>query len=390
MKLILKTSRLFIFLLPVFLLARQPTARAKDYTLEEIHAAWRNRQDQVRSAHFRWVETHTIPRGSYGQKGPEFYPPEDTSHEVESELFISGNMVRFEWRGLEWREEVKGFMQKACMRASDGKVSRSLFSSHIDDISEQLYPIVFVKNQLYHEDVNNPQVEIPIFSVRALAPGIGCAGVLDRTITATSAPRIVRKELNGSPQAVIEQQFGKHVREVWVDPAKDFAISKYVLHLHGRRVYQIAASYKVDSHIGWVPAMWQIDRWIPTGSRTDVPRADKGVSATLLTYEINPALNIQVFRPEPDPGTLVVDLRGDGKEYLVKDDGVIRPIMESERDRAATYEELMSTDVGKAGLYRNRWTADIWWSIGIICVAILSGFVVWLRRSHWSPSTRLL
>ncbi|MEX2137756.1 MAG: hypothetical protein WD894_00730, partial [Pirellulales bacterium] len=314
-------NRLVLVALLLCGIAATCSAQNGEVTLEQIHAAWGKRQERVKRARFKWIEVRTFPRGCYGQKGPNLYPPEDTSQEFESEVLISGSMIRYEWKGIEWRNEKKQFVEKTYRSASDGTTIRTLYSNHIDKRSKQLYPVGFIKTQLQHEDTGNPHVEIPIFSVRALTPGVGCAGVLNRVISPTGLPALSLKTLDGLPHAVIEQDFGEHTREVWVDPSKDFVISRYVVHLHGNRFYQISATYQRDDQIGWLPETWRIDRWIPTSAALEAPRSGVRGLARLADFEINPKLSADIFRPPFPVGTIVIDNRKERQEHLVREDG---------------------------------------------------------------------
>jgi hypothetical protein len=102
----------------------------------------------------------------------------------------------------------------------------------------------------------------------------------------------------------------------------------------------------------------------------------------MVRADINPTIEIAEFRPEFPPGTMVRDDRHNARqgnaphEYLVREDGAKRAILPAERSRNAKYEDLASTEPGRAELYKGESSLILWW-LAIVSALAMGGLVAW-------------
>ena len=318
---------------------------AADPTIEDIQAAWRNRQAKLQSVRVQWnsvvvtpVGTHAGPLGGAG-------PTQDVAHDRSTQMLLDGDKLRYSWTGFEWREQrdPPGFYPQAYVSASDGETSVALYRNSEGSNSKTVHPVGFILDGPEHPDARgNYHIETILLFARPLSPAFGFAGKPDR------APSLYFSALDGVRCAVITEQFGRQFREIWIDPAKDCVIRRYVVYSTGKLSYEIEADYTAHPQVGWVPQAWRIHHWLTAGDRPHVFE-----SAEVTSLEINPPIEASEFLPAFPAGTVVRDARTD-IDFLVKSDGGKREITREERRRNATYEEILQTESGEAGRSRTR------------------------------------
>ena len=109
-------------------------------TIDQILAAWRTRQERVRSAKFEWKETELIPKGTTPplhmfagtQKKStgatlEPLPRSDTSVEHTWTVLLSGKMLRMTRQGSYWHSGRGEVEQDTHVANSDGQVAQMFF-----------------------------------------------------------------------------------------------------------------------------------------------------------------------------------------------------------------------------------------------------------------------
>ena len=320
-------------------LAAPSTARCDDVplSLEQIHAVWRKKQESVHSMRIKWTEIQIIPRGAFGTKGSTAYPAGDTSTELTRELVLDGSMMLDSWDGTAWDYGEKTFEKKSYWAASDQKTSKAFFSTGHSDIASHPFPMGFINKVRDNQDASsNFHVQVPLFAVRALDPVMGCANLLPKQ--AEGPTELSLKQLDGRRCTVVGNSSGPLRREFWVDPTRDCAILRYVLTHSGKPVFQIDATYKLHEGIGWLPSAWRIDSRVAAEFST--------ASSVVTDCQINPAIDIAEFQPKFPAGTMVTDSQTDS-EYLVKSDGMARPILFEENVVRISYDRLLATEPGE-------------------------------------------
>jgi hypothetical protein len=361
--------------------AWSPMARGADVTLEQIHAAWRQRQDRVKSARFEWVEERLTPRARHGDDGARAYPPVDSVHTWKCTLLLDGQMVRYDWSGMQWNDAQKRFNQQSYCSASDTKVSKSFFQNHYGHLRDEPYPIGFIHVGGDNADVvgNSPLV-IFLGAFRARDALLGfSAPLLNHKSLGT--PTVSMKNIEGSRVAVIDERFEGGLRRlISIDPSSDFIIRNYEIWIREKLSTQLTIAHKRDEMVGWLPSSWTMQGWLPGPNSTR--RLNYRIDGSLVHHEINPKIDVSQFRPEFAQGTIVRDARSD-RDHLVKEDGEVRPILPAERARTATYEELATTSPGQAGLYHpGSWSALYWVGALAVVAAVLA--VLWRLRNRYT------
>jgi hypothetical protein len=320
-----------------------------DPTIEDIHAAWRAREAKLRSLRVAWKGKVLTPRGTrvgpFGGAG-QVAPPEDTTHDRSGEVMLDGGKLRYWWSGWQWLEQrvPQGFYPQTYVSASDGKTSLSIYFRSVDSRSQLIRPVGFIHEGPENADASNYHIGPILFFARPLDPEFGLLG---RAPDDKNGPPLLSfKDLDGVRCAVITQPAGRRVKEIWVDPASSYVIRRYVVYYLGKLSYQIDLKYAAHSQLGWTPQSWQIHHWLPAQERLDLFE-----SAAVASVEINPQIDLAEFRPAFPAGAVVRDARND-IEFLVRDDGTKREITDEERRRNATYQEILQTESGEAGLTR--------------------------------------
>jgi hypothetical protein len=330
------------------------------------------------------------PRGKFGEEGGKPFPDADSTFTLQMELLIDGGMIRFNRKGMEWHDVTKSFVDQEYFSSSDLQVSKSFSKVHFDDKLGKPHPVGAIHKTPRNSDtVGASPFQLVMFTFRAFDPIVGCTGNLfDHP--PTDSPTLSSGELEGSRYLVIRQSFGAWSRTIWVDSARGFTIRRYLATHSGNPVTQIDATYKMDGKVGWVPNTWTMTGWLPGPNNTR--RLAYNLASQLDSYEINPRLDIEVFRPQFPTGAVVVDSRNPKviapgnahvpQEYLVKSDGSKRTVLPAERLRGASHDELLSTETGKAGLYREDGGSWIWLIAAALMGVIAAGWSIRAYLRH--------
>jgi hypothetical protein len=173
---------------------------------------------------------------------------------------------------------------------------------------------------------------------------------------------------------------GNVVVQWWVDPQRDWCVRRHAILRDGRPLLQLDIALEPDAQAGWRPATWRSVDLAPS-----TQEVHEACEATVTAFEINPRIPIDEFQFEFPPGTRV---RAPGDtHYIVRDDGSDRPILEEERQRGASYDELVASDVGEAGLERVRGDDSpiVWIAVGLAgALALFAAGRLWWRRGRAS------
>jgi hypothetical protein len=130
----------------------------------------------------------------------------------------------------------------------------------------------------------------------------------------------------------------------------DFAILRFTRMVNERIALKIDLYYQRSGDDGWIPAAWDI---ITMDTDLDRPRLNCHASVTL--FQINPPLADTEFQLAFPVGTRVRDLRAtpaEGGYYIVRNDEQKRKITPDELRRGATYQQMVDTESGQAGVAR--------------------------------------
>jgi thiol-disulfide isomerase/thioredoxin len=321
-----------------------PSIQGTPLSLDEIHAAWRKRQESIHSIRIKWTEAQTIPRGRGGVKDNLPVPPQDTTNEIKRELVLDGEKTRESWDGTEWDDMRDEFVPNSFWTASDGHTSRLFFEVFKGSpISSHPFPSGSIGNGHGLLSVDgNYHIELPLFSVRPLDPLMGCTRN-PWGKEPTGPVELSTRMLGEWECTVIGQSFGAIRREIWVDRKADCSIRRYLITHGGNIFYQIDATFARDDKAGWLPASWHIDSWL---GNVHALRHALSASANVTKLEVNPTIDVAEFRPKFPVGTMVND-GPKGEAYLVKPDGSSRIVLFEENSAGIKYDRLLATETGE-------------------------------------------
>jgi hypothetical protein len=77
---------------------------------------------------------------------------------------------------------------------------------------------------------------------------------------------------------------------LWVEPERDFLVSRYAVLFEQKRVVDIDIDYVEDAKWGWIPSGWRITEMLTDGSKRLVSEAK------VTSYSINQPIGIEEFQ----------------------------------------------------------------------------------------------
>ncbi|MFO0896794.1 MAG: hypothetical protein U0836_05115 [Pirellulales bacterium] len=324
---------------------------ALDVSVEEVFAAWDAREDQVRSFAATWRQTEFFRRGTLpGRSTPRAdaadrpaAPNQDTVVEIESELRLSGDQFYARRSGPHWQSELNEFVegeQIAALGAEEG----TLFSQAVVPVVEPRAHVLPAGRFRESRSISN----LPLFlSLRARTEK---SGAIDRDGAWTVAP--VAVAIDGHDCVVVERLAAVYHPELakgelretyWVDPARDFCIRRFERTLGGLVELQVEIDY-ADPTQAWLPTQWKS---VVYGGPEAV--SSRQYEARLLTHSVNPELPARRLQAELPVGTAVENVTT-REAWIIRPQGQRRIVTKEERERGATYAQLLASEPGQAAL----------------------------------------
>jgi hypothetical protein len=346
--------------------------------LEDVLQAAQRRQERVRSLHFAWTQRTTDGKGSrtlppqlQRNRSGEVIPPRDVSYDTHMELWIDGEKMRFAFDDYEWDSKEQACLPCPYVGTFDGKLRKSL---HENGGPGRPYPDGYVQAAERDDDAMNLSLLPLLMTYRAADPKMrGEHDLSQMTLTGrqmTIAGHVCRElQLQHPASSLVDQ--------LWVDPARDCNILRYVKMVGQRLGYQINVRYSEDPAAGWAPSGWDFVCTLNDGKLQAAGRVEA------VEREINLAISPDTFDIVFPRGTSVVDLAA-GRDYIIKPDGTERVIRKEES--GLTYDEVLASDSGASSKVEAPFLAR-WWpqflAAGIV-VALLAFFGVHYRRRRLS------
>ncbi len=336
-------------------------------TLEKIIATWKQRQDNTRTFDFQWDEVRTYTKGSMPVMEGSAGPPEDVTQNNRLSLQVDGDMMRV-WRNApRWNGK---FVPRDSMSVFDGKDAK-VFYDQADPAVQGMatYRVGFIGIHQYNEDVVDYDLWPILLTYRAIHRDMGRFKQDEWDMTEE------RGVADGRDCLILRKKGAPIVERCWVDFERDCTVVRYEFITNYR--FQVDVSYKDVPGLGPVPASWQTVEYPPSGVLQQSNKAE------VTGYTINKPLPDDWFHFEFPVGTDVVDHKNK-TEYIVRKDGGKRLITEVERLRGATYEQLVATESGQAGLPPS--SRKFWWILValVFATAVLLAVAVrrrWLRKA---------
>jgi hypothetical protein len=331
--------------------AGQPaTGRDTNTLVARVKAAWLQREKEIRSCRFEWIETRTTMKESLTNlgrgKGPSQennqggkWPSQDVVHKVVHKLSLDGEKMRYSREGTAESATAGTFYEsRLYVSTFDGRESRSFYNPAGDGPSQ--YPLGFRGPARQHSEVEtNADVRAILLAFRAANPTMGIGGEHYPWDRASADAQ--KADLNGHRCVVFRQvsRNGSQKTTYWLDEARGFLVLRSITAFEGHPYFQLDIDYKHDAARGWIPDRWEYL------SRTLEGKAERHSKSQVTRHEINPVIPADEFRFTFHPGTQV---RGPGDDdYFVRADGTWRTIGSAERLTNATYADYFSAEFGK-------------------------------------------
>lgn len=365
------------------LLAVYPSsAFAEDVTLDLVTQAWKQAQEKVHSATFRWETRKWMAKGSQDPLGlGRQLPEDDVTLDYDRTLTFSQGRLRYENSGSHWnaikqewvnRREIYTWDDEKATRYNGDKESASAFilDDNIMLANTELRPIQMMyrmhEPHWYVFDAH----EFEISPSNEAVNGVQCWNI-------ETARRILREKIakNLEPLKAVYT----------VCPARDHGVVRYVAmnDANGMPTLEIEIEQAFDEEFDvWVPTAWTITR-----QRNHSPIEIE--TSTVRDYSLNSRIDDDEFALELPAETMVSDTRvsnvGGPKDYVVRPDGQKREVTREEMLRGATRRELARTETGMAGLRQSRsgglFSSPVTyvWGVGILLLLAAAGLAI---RNH--------
>lgn len=384
-------------LLPTCVLGAEDTLESTDARLlESIEAAWRAREERVRSAEFAWTEVRTTrmaPAESAigGPFGLEDAPPstEATSeqrlhcHQYRQELAFKGQKYRFRdsMPGLTFDRSEYEMPER--LFASDGEVRWGYFESTVPKTTPYFGTIRHHTKDAVSSVAMNLSNKVLFLHLR---PSVHSPDLFSQAVVS-----VPRADLDDTECVVIAVPGLRGMQEFfWLDVRLQFSMRRFVRRSDENTVMQIDVTYDQPSGDTPIPMSWKILQPSANGDFHTMYEAE------VLTGKINQDIEDEHFAVTFPANTLVADyvhsdLEGipgnarsssqtggphaDGSpdclEYLVRADGTKRLVLAKEMRRISDGQELIDTDTGFAGLDDQQAWRSPWFLCGVILALLL-------------------
>lgn len=311
---------------------------------EEVIAAWRQREEDVKSLRFVCQCDHVIKRGSLRtpphirKSRGAVIPPEDTSLELNFTYLLEGKKAFYSQTGQEWsplrnKAATKDF---SCSLDSESEVLKILSAKGEGICPHGMESDNVARHSLFGESTIVPLVLIYRPFTHYLP---------DRQISVeTTCLRECRAA--PTPQALVSIAFWPAripdaIQYVWVDPARKYLPCRCLVERSGNVIYDLSIEYREGESGQWVPEKWNVKRFGKDGRLESIRRTQ------VLEYSINRPVGDKAFDIAFPYGTWVNEHRdGVSRSYLVFKGGRRRYLSESERD-VRQYEQLMADGIGE-------------------------------------------
>jgi hypothetical protein len=317
--------------------------------LEKAIAAWRAREERIKSFDFSWAgDELQTPRNVTPTRDKKALPPKGHGMARMRLALDDNSRVRFEYEGQRWSEEERRFVPSRTLETFSGSRRTLLFAKG------HSFPNAHISESNAGRAARDVRC-LPLFlALRSVT--LPFARFAGNELIATDQEGIV----NGRRCRILKQ---KH-ETVWIDPERDFTPVRYFQSRENELAWAVEIDYANDKRHGWVPKSWKVVHTSPSGEITD------SMLATVSHYIINGDFAEDEFDILFPEGTWVNNYVT-GEEHIVREGGRKRRIREGEYD-GKNYEALRQSD-----------PPDESWSLAIIGFVIAGLVGVLVIVSMW-------
>lgn len=342
-------------------------------TATDVLQIWQQYQDRVQSARFTWTETmdYTPDSLQYAAEmgldrdGGERLPPDTGRQRIKQcDLAIDGNRLRYAFEGDYWDSAKGEYRDRTYIAVFDGDVAQQYFSPG------RVYGKLVISANAVHQDVGNVHLKPLTLACRALGTSLlpelnppQCTLAREVGYVDGRACRILERSLDGRPAAPSDSR----KNQWWIEPERGLFV-RYVSIRSAKPAVQVDVSYKEEPSFGWLPSGWKIARFAgDTVTET--------ITATVTSASVNEPIPLSEFRIEDLPTGTWIEDRRDDTDTLIRANGTRRPILAADHRPGVTFEDLMNSEPGQAGLTPRsalrRWA--VYGSIvGVLCLGVWS------------------
>ena len=288
-------------------------------------------------------------------------PDVDETHEIKHTLQIDWDRMKYENFGPHWLPSEERFVSRSYVSAYEGGESNKAFFGKSE---ETIHPIGFISTGKRSQDWDNDHLAPLLMTYRPFHPLIGRFKPAEWKLGSETV-------MSGENRCrVLERTDGEMIYRCWVDPQREFLISRFLQYLSGSLIFQIDICYQEDRDALWFPCTWT--SMVMNHKTTSVRQS---TSAKVTEHKVNLSLPIASFAFDFPPGTEVVDMtnRENREHFIVRTDGSRRRITDEEQGRNASYSDLLSSDEGAARLPEATSGVLLRWTLGglMICLVLI-------------------
>jgi hypothetical protein len=353
---------------PVLMASSLQELRAQD-PLASLFDAWKKRQADTVSINAKWTCQITFPKGKLPTRVRERpCPPEDTTVEMSRTLLLQGDRIKISEEGLGWATSVERFLPTKFVGVYDGKDSKSYYS--VDPSGEFPFGTIFKDYKSGERPIGINYVFPFLMFYKPLRYGpFGRDGPFQRA----SCRLVSDRALIDNKRCLLVEQIVKNIvglqkSWVWVDPEQDFAVLRFII-LTGddKTDTRLDIWYQAGQRGVIYPKGWSLSVY---DQKNELREYDK---ATVARCVVNESIQDEDFQLTFPPGTLVGDDKNN-RRYIVREGGEKRIITPEEDERGATYQQLLDSESGMAGLSQGASSRPYWrWiaASGFACTLLI-------------------
>jgi hypothetical protein len=268
----------------------------------EVIAAWRKRQDAVRTFRFAWTERQAHPKGWI--PNPRFPEREwlsipgllhDRSYVVSKTLAVDGDRMRYAFE-IDRAEEADGIRVKAqgngpsdglglernyrYLSVFDGQRGRVSLTSLMSSPPPTAHP---TPANVDAQDLDTRPI---MMALRPLDPVMGHL-LLDRAVCNER-----RRFYRGRSVFLLEERHDPSGWKtmLWVEPERGFLVSRFDAYFEQKLIVAIDIDYEEDPRWGWIPSGWRVSEMLEDQSRRLI------CEAIVTRYDINQPIEASEFR----------------------------------------------------------------------------------------------
>ncbi len=353
------TRKLFaIALFPMVLLvtptapatAAEPVEEKGKVALSEIAAAWKRREQRIRTGQFEWDEVRVMSRSPADLKRGPFDPPAGTEpagtvtdrqpcrHEYQRKLLFKADKLRFFSNEPELLVEQGAYVPRESVRVFDGQLYKIL--------DERDLP-----NGFRHQATILPPTQKMISSRLGLKP------LFLHFRPSRYDERFLSRFTVAGHDGVIDDKrciilqrvkdpAGPVLESLWLSPEHQFCVRRLLTEVGDVVTTRFDIFYDLDPTHGPIPTGWKLVE------RFSNEEFDRSIEATVTTGKVNHQIADDQFTLEFPVNTFVYDAGSSpGKDpvsYIVRPDRQKRVVLPEELRRAKTADELIRTETGRA------------------------------------------